>query len=242
MAQTHDTIDGLLAEFRGYSAGMPASYHVTMSWADFRKMLDRFDAAHKRDHEYPKAQSLDADKLTGKNISGLVTDLRQIAKYHYARGNIVQGQFTRVMADRIEAAHKREMSKNASKNGADFGQLGNAAKLREALEAIISGYENADLCDMNYGEWCHDPANVCVNVPLCKAIHEARAALAEPVKNCEVGTAEEQDERFHRFCVMQRKGSCAGCPDPVGGRTVANGIRECALVWAQMPYEEGGAK
>lgn len=36
MADTNDTIDGLLAEFRGYSAGMPPSYHVTMSWADFR--------------------------------------------------------------------------------------------------------------------------------------------------------------------------------------------------------------
>ena len=51
MAQTNDTIDGLLAEFRGYSAGMPPSYHVTMSWADFRKMLDRFDAAYKRESD-----------------------------------------------------------------------------------------------------------------------------------------------------------------------------------------------
>ena len=49
MSDTHDTIDGLLAEFRGYSAGMPPSYHVTMSWADFRRMLDRLDAAHKRE-------------------------------------------------------------------------------------------------------------------------------------------------------------------------------------------------
>lgn len=49
MADTNDTIDGLLAEFRGYSAGMPASYHVTMSWADFRRMLDRFDAALRRE-------------------------------------------------------------------------------------------------------------------------------------------------------------------------------------------------
>ena len=49
MAETHDTIDGLLAEFRGYSYGMPPSYHVTMSWEDFRRMLDRFDAAHKRE-------------------------------------------------------------------------------------------------------------------------------------------------------------------------------------------------
>lgn len=49
MADTNDTIDGLLAEFRGYAAGMPPSYHVTTSWADFRRMLDRFDAAHKRE-------------------------------------------------------------------------------------------------------------------------------------------------------------------------------------------------
>ena len=49
MTETNDTIDGLLAEFRGYSAGMPPSYHVTMSWADFRRMLDRLEAAHKRE-------------------------------------------------------------------------------------------------------------------------------------------------------------------------------------------------
>jgi hypothetical protein len=49
MAQTNDTIDGLLAEFRGYSAGMPPSYHVTMSWHDFRVMLDRIEAAHRRE-------------------------------------------------------------------------------------------------------------------------------------------------------------------------------------------------
>ena len=49
MAETHDTIKSLLAEFRGYSAFMPPSYHVTMSWHDFRKMLDRLEAAHNRE-------------------------------------------------------------------------------------------------------------------------------------------------------------------------------------------------
>jgi hypothetical protein len=39
------------------------------------------------------------------------------------------------IADRLEAAHKRELSKNTSKNGADFGQLGDCAKLREAHTA-----------------------------------------------------------------------------------------------------------
>lgn len=71
---------------------------------------------------------------------------------------------------------------------------------------------------------------------------KARAALAEPARNCDVGTAREQDERFHRFCKCHHTGSCAGCHNPVGDYAVANGIRECALVWAQLPYEEGGEK
>ena len=94
----HETVADIIAEMRGIRV------------REFQDFADRLEAAYKRDHEYPKAQSLDADKLTGKNISGLVTDLRQIAKYHYARGNIVQGQFARVMADRIEAAHRREIT------------------------------------------------------------------------------------------------------------------------------------
>ena len=49
MAATNDTIDGLLAEFRGYLAGLPASYHFTVSCRDIRLMLDRLEAAHKRE-------------------------------------------------------------------------------------------------------------------------------------------------------------------------------------------------
>lgn len=36
-----------------------------------------------------------------------------------------------------QEAHGRELSKNVSKNGADFGQLGDAAKLREALKTCL---------------------------------------------------------------------------------------------------------
>ena len=43
-----ETVDDIIAEFRGYSAGMPDSYHVTMSWHDFRRMLDRLEKANKR--------------------------------------------------------------------------------------------------------------------------------------------------------------------------------------------------
>lgn len=120
MAATNDTIDGLLAEFRGYAAGMPDSYHVTMSWADFRKMLDR-----------------------------------------------------------LEAAHRRELSKNTSKNGADFGQLGDAAKLRDALELCMD-----EMCSR-----CRDLAaarsNLLPCLQGCEPVRKAKAALAAPPRNCE---------------------------------------------------------
>ena len=125
----------------------------------------------------------------------------------------------RSIADRLEAAHRRER--------------GDCAKLREAVKLCLRGM--CGYCRMDAE--ARGMTTECVNG--CEVMLGAKAALAAPPRNCDVGTAEEQDERFHRFCVMQRKGSCAGCPDPVGGRTVANGIRECALVWAQMPYEGG---
>ena len=79
MAQTNDTIDGLLAEFRGYSAGMPPSYHVTMSWADFRRMLDRFDAAHRRERISPDGEAGAAKRsLEGCDCAKLREALKHI--------------------------------------------------------------------------------------------------------------------------------------------------------------------
>ena len=66
----------------------------------------------------------------------------------------------------------------------------------------------------------------------------ARAALAEPVKNFEVGTMEEQQARHCAWCRKHgidgdNKVNCAH-PDMSCGL--------CTLRWAQMPYEKGGAK
>ena len=116
-------------------------------------------------------------------------------------------------ADRLEAARHTS---------------GNAAAIREALEALVA-----------YWDWGGYDA-----MRESRLKDMARAALSAPARQCDVGTAEEQDARFGEFCVIRRTGSCAGCSGSVGSFTVANGIRECALVWAQMPYkvQEGGAK
>jgi hypothetical protein len=63
------------------------------------------------------------------------------------------------------------------------------------------------------------------------AIANAGVVLAEPPRNCDIGTAEEQMERYMNFCRNHPK--CAGCP--CVGRVKYN---KCEFAWSQMPYEE----
>lgn len=95
-------------------------------------------------------------------------------------------------------------------------------KLREALTKILNLTNSLD-------EDCAvDPVEI-------RDI--ANAALAEPVKNCDIGTAEEQAKRFAEYCeseVCKRK-RCKSLAKALC-------IERCALEWAQMPYTEGGAK
>ena len=73
---------------------MPASYHVTMSWADFRRMLDRFDAAHRRErnrnfHRFATAEEAakawherEAKDMSEEYCAGCAFDLGvECAKY-----------------------------------------------------------------------------------------------------------------------------------------------------------------
>ena len=62
------------------------------------------------------------------------------------------------------------------------------------------------------------------------------AALAEPVLNCEVGTAEEQVKRWQIFCDAQV--CCEGCPCNKEGDISA----KCFARWSQMPYKSEVAK
>lgn len=46
-------------------------------------------------------------------------------------------------------------------------------------------------------------------------------------RNCDIGTAEEQNNRFKRFCDSKSMGYCWG-----------RGCRKCMAQWLQMPYKE----
>ena len=63
-------------------------------------------------------------------------------------------------------------------------------------------------------------------------------AIAVPPRNCDVGTAEEQGKRFKKFC-SEHQAPWHGCTDCPLLMPISE---KCALLWAQMPYEEVGAK
>ena len=108
--------------------------------------------------------------------------------------------------------------------------VGNAAEMREALENIAGYAETAR---------CHtEEAHV---LGYLEQIEKwANAALSAPARNCDVGTAEEQTRRMAaEYCAVQK--SCYESPSGRQCPLYKEGV-DCRLIWAQMPYKEGGVK
>lgn len=162
-----------------------------------------------------------SDKL--KTISDIIAEKRRIAKsirdeasngdYWDKKKANEEAEEYEWDADDIEAAYKRE--------------LGNAQKMREALEAVIKvGYPH------NFQREAYHIRSYCEEITT--AIKMCRSALAAPPRNCDVGTAEEQAKRFYSVCkkykLPQEDDACeASCPMLMS--------LNCSLSWAQMPYE-----
>lgn len=66
----------------------------------------------------------------------------------------------------------------------------------------------------------------------------AKFALAAPTRNCDVGTPEEQDRRFCKWC--HKHGIDGDMEVACAHQNMSCTL--CALRWAQMSYEEGAAK
>ena len=106
----------------------------------------------------------------------------------------------------------------------DCNHLGNAAKIRWAF-ASIADYAKAAAC---HTEDAH------LLGYLNQIERSAEDAISAPPRNCDVGTAEEQSERFIEFCAGKDCGRTCPLSDDYYSR--------CEFAWEQMPYEEGEAK
>ena len=101
-------------------------------------------------------------------------------------------------------------------------EFGNVAKLREAL-----GKLRAELWN-----------NTVIAGKKKFALYEiADLALAKPPRNCDVGAAEEQRERFGSFC--KKDYISEDCPYGCPLYRMEYSTAHCPFAWAQMPYKEG---
>ena len=171
-----------------------------------------------------------------ETIADIVAALRAVAYIQTAESPRDVLEF----ANRIEAAAKREREagEEAAQICGEIGemigmeatrekssQVGNTAKMREALsDACYAMFNFLKTQNGGYGE-------------MAKALDKAKAALAVPPRNCDVGTDEEQSRRYEELCDRHTCGSrcsASGCPMYE---------HDCSpFAWGQMPYEEGGVK
>lgn len=141
-------------------------------------------------------------------------------------------------ADRIEAAWKREKAE-AEDNAMAVGCImeaarhkpGNAAVMREAL--VFLRDKELYLLEGNVRH--------CVGLTVfgleqaCKIMRGIiEDALSVPPRQCDVGTPEEQVERWQAFC-DQFDDDCTGCTCDVAACASYTG---CFARWAQTPYAE----
>ena len=66
-----------------------------------------------------------------------------------------------------------------------------------------------------------------------------RKALALPLRQCDVGTAKEQAERFKHFCAQNYSAcdvdmECCRCP-------IEREKADCEFAWGQLPHKESEA-
>lgn len=108
---------------------------------------------------------------------------------------------------------------------------GSVAALRAALKICVH-----NMCEYCKEEASHHPGlagKPCLDG--CEALLLAKSALAAPARNCDVGTADEQAERFEAEC--HRHDHCTPCPvHRAWGEFKEGKPKSCQLIWAQMPY------
>ena len=231
-----ETIADIVAEMRigdlcaeGTSASRPEFINDFLA-----SYADRIEAAWMRERE-AGAEAAQICGEIGEMVGRATTEkssavgnadiVREVAQ------EMLNTSMQAVTAERINGWAMR-LAEACEQPVTDCNQLNNAAAMREALErlrerALMDLYENAFVADPsgNYKEF------------IKRTIKIAKSVLSAPPRNCDIGTVEEQAERFDEFCYAHRsrEKGCGDCPLLDGGPC-------CELAWTQMPYGEGGAK
>ena len=188
---------------------------------------DRIEAAWKREQE----AGAEAAQICGK--IGEIVGREATTEKSSAVGNadivreVAQEMLNTSMQDitaEVVYGWASRLADACKQSVTDCNQLGNTAKMREALEQAKRVLHCAIVSDILKGEDAR------------KAFNAVTAALSaqQRQRNCDVGTPEEQSARFDAQC--RKYMGCLACPF----RSKYGGVHNlCEFVWSQMPYEEG---
>ena len=213
-------------------AGYPESWEDQMNDDEIREIADRIEAAAKLEREVgaEKMRENLGEVMHKKYTAQKIREMEAIV----ASGDM--GPMTREnvalmlkqaaeMLDRLDEDIWRESTREKS------SAVGDAAKMREACENIAE-YAKTAACHIE-------------DTHLLSYINQieswAEAAISSPPRNCDVGTAEEQSDRFDKFCYSYN--SCSKCPvkslwNSSNRQKQLREIIRCEIIWSQMPYEE----
>lgn len=122
-------------------------------------------------------------------------------------------------------------------------RFGNAAKLQEALQTMVDFWEIHG-CAYSVRVFPVRDNEEEVESMRVSVMEKAKEALSAQPRNCDVWTAEEQADRFFRFC-NGHQGQIEGMCDPHCPCIKEPDKCHCLTKWAQMPYtatQEGCAE
>lgn len=186
--------------------------------------------------------------LEQETVADIVADVRERAENAMRNGerlvhNEAVANMLTFVADRIEAAWKRDEERAVehatrhaeavardncrdcvhNPSGKNY-EGGNAAAMREALLFVKQYFDKIDPFNPN----TYTFAQIEVD-----HIQDAiSAALSEPPHNCDVGTVEEQLDRYGFYCQSR----CTSCDERHYCHICGERYRmECMMKWAQMP-------
>ena len=134
-----------------------------------------------------------------------------------------------------------ETNEAAKQSVTDRNHLGNAAKMRDALNETQSVIAKCmEILNKIPGGVPYDGLidDVADELGDLRDSH-VKSAISAPTRNCDVGTVEEQLDRYGLFC----QNKCPTCENRFSCHICGERYRmKCMVAWSQMPYKEGGAK
>ena len=211
-------LDEIIDRERKRSFGFSDDRQCLFTFGDFRRLLMEIEDAAKRER--------DNTIYAGRN--GEMTLDECITRCDNNSGDNPRGRDVALIGCWLRELRELRERRNAPAN---------AAAMREALEEVQIGFDNNVIGPIGDrpNDWEIDEAKRLRDV--------VDSALSAPARNCDVGTADEQAERFDAEC--KRHDHCTPCPvHAAWGEFKEGKPKSCQIIWAQMPFAkaEGGAE